>query len=145
MEVVMTNKISRREMLKLTAMGVVAAGAAAMPQITMFAAPPRQGTVTIRFQENQQDYAKVIEAYKALAPNINIEFVNVTGNDHAEVATKILALLAAGQPVDIGYAATEATQVYAGLGMADSLTKRVMDAKADLAEYFSDVNPLLTE
>src|SRR5690349_21494398 len=142
MEVVMSHKLSRRQMLKLTAAGAAAVGAGVVPQLKMFAAPPRQGTVTIRFQEDEKQYTKVVEAFKAKFPNINIEFVNVTGIDHAEVASKILAQLAAGQPVDIGYAATEATQLYAGEGLADSLTKRVTDAKADLQEYFSDVNPL---
>lgn len=141
----MTNKISRRQMLKLTTLSVVAAGSGLVPQIKMFAAPPRQGTVTLRFQEDEKQYAKVVEAWNAKNPNVKIEFVNVTGVDHAEVASKILAQLAAGQPVDIGYAATEATQLYAGEGLADSLTKRVQDSKADLMDYFSDVSPVLTE
>jgi multiple sugar transport system substrate-binding protein len=144
----MSNKISRREMLKLTATGAAGAaavGAGLLPGMKAFAAPPRQGTVTVRFQETEEHYGKMTAAFNAKFPNIKIEYVNVTGLDHAEVASKILAQLAAGQPVDIGYAATEATQLYAGEGLADSLTKRVTDAKAELAEYFADVNPLLTE
>src|SRR5690606_27479397 len=62
-----------------------------------------------------------------------------------EVASKILSQLAAGQPVHIGYAATEATQLYAGEGLAMPLTQRVLDSKEELAEYFSDVSPVLTE
>ncbi|MHB8630039.1 MAG: twin-arginine translocation signal domain-containing protein [Aggregatilineales bacterium] len=141
----MSNKISRREMLKLTTMGVAAAGAGTIPMLKIFAVPPRQGTANITIQEDEKQYTKVVAAFKAAFPNINVTFVNVTGVDHAEVASKILAMLAAGQSVDIGYAATEATQLYAGEGLADSLTKRVTDSKADLMEYFSDVNPLLTE
>jgi multiple sugar transport system substrate-binding protein len=141
----MANKLSRREMLKLTAMSAAAVGTGIVPNLKSFAAPPRQGTVTLRFQEDQKQYAKVIEAFNAKFPNIQIEFVNITGVDHAEVASKILAQLAAGQPVNIGYAATEATQLYAGEGLADSLTKRVQDSAKDLAEYFSDVSPVLTE
>jgi len=142
----MSNKMSRREMLKLTTMGVVAAGAGALPRsIMVFAAPARQATATITVQEDEKQYTKVIAAFKAAFPSIDVKFVNVTGTDHAEVASKILSMLAAGQSVDIGYAATEATQLYAGEGLADVLTKRVTDSKADLMEYFSDVNPLLTE
>lgn len=126
----MTTKLSRRELLKLAAAGAAAAGVGVVPQIRMFAAPPRQSTVTLRFQEDQKQYAKVVEAWNAKNPNVKIEFVNVTGVDHAEVASKILAQLAAGQPVDIGFAATEATQLYAGEGLADALTKRVQDSKA---------------
>lgn len=141
----MAKKLTRREMLKITAAGAAAVGANIVPGAMIFAAPPKQDSVTLRFQENEEQYAAVVEAFKQEFPNVNIEFVNVTGIDHAEVASKILAQLAAGQPVDIGYAATEATQLYAGEGLAMSLTDRVMDSKDELAEYFADVSPVLTE
>lgn len=141
----MANKISRREMLKLTAMGAVAAGAGVVPQFKLFAAPPRQGSITLSIQETETTYTAVVTAFTAQYPNVTVKFVNITGTDHNVVAQKMLAMLAAGTPVDIGYAATEDTQLYAGQGLADSLTSRVTDAKADLMEYFADVNPLLTE
>lgn len=141
----MSEKMSRRELLKLAAAGAAALGSGLVPAIRIFAAPAGQDTIILRFQENQEQYENVVAAFKEKFPNINIEFVNVTGLDHAEVATKILAQLAAGQPVDVGYAATEATQLYAGEGLALPLTQRVMDSKEELAEYFSDVSPVLTE
>lgn len=145
----MSSKMSRREMLKATAAGAagLAAGLSSSAALAADAqaAPPLQDTVTLRFQENEEQYAQVVEAYKEVAPNVNIEFVNITGVDHAEVASKILSQLAAGQPVDIGYAATEATQLYAGEGLALPLRDRVMDSQAELAEYFSDVSPVLVE
>lgn len=141
----MSEKMSRRELLKLAAAGAAALGSGLVPAIRIFAAPAGQDTIILRFQENQEQYENVVAAFKEKFPNVNIEFVNVTGLDHAEVATKILAQLAAGQPVDIGYAATEATQLYAGEGLALPLTQRVMDSKEELAEYFSDVSPVLTE
>ena len=141
----MSNKISRRDLLKFAAASAATVGAGLVPSLRMFAAPPRQDTVTLRFQENEEQYKNVITAFNEKFPNIKIEFVNITGVDHAEVASKILAQLAAGQPVNIGYAATEATHLYAGEGLALPLTKRVTDSAADLAEYFSDVSPVLTE
>ena len=97
----MSKKLTRREMLKITAAGAAAVGANAIPGAMIFAAPPKQDSVTLCFQENETEYAAVIEAFKEEFPNVNIEFVNVTGIDHAEVASKILAQLAAGQPVEI--------------------------------------------
>jgi multiple sugar transport system substrate-binding protein len=144
-EEVMTHKLSRRDLLKMAATSAAAATAGLMPTIRIFAAPPRQDSVTLRFQENADSYGAVVEAFKAKFPNINIEFVEVSGVDHAEVASKILAQLAAGQPVDIGYAATEATQLYAGEGLALPLTQRALDDKDELAEYFADVSPTLVE
>lgn len=141
----MTHKLSRRDLLKMAATSAAAATAGLMPTIRIFAAPPLQDSVTLRFQENADSYGAVVEAFKAKFPNINIEFVEVSGVDHAEVASKILAQLAAGQPVDIGYAATEATQLYAGEGLALPLTQRALDDKDELAEYFADVSPTLVE
>jgi len=138
----MSGQMSRRDLLKLSAISAAALGANLVPVLRVFA---QDAVVTLRFQENAESYEAVVAAFKEKFPNINIEFVNVTGVDHAEVASKILAQLAAGQPVDIGYAATEATQLYAGEGLAMSLTDRVLADKADLAEYFSDVSPTLIE
>lgn len=140
-----TNKISRRELLKLAAASAAAVGTGFIPSIKIFASPAGQETVTLRFQENAENYGAIVEAFREKFPNVNIEFVNVTGVDHAEVASKILSQLAAGQPVNIGYAATEATQLYAGEGLAMSLTERAVADQAELAEYFADVSPTLIE
>jgi multiple sugar transport system substrate-binding protein len=145
MEDFMTPKMNRRDMLKLAGASAAAISAGLVPTIRVFAAPPRQDSITLRLQENEEQYANVVAAFKEKFPNINIEFVNVTGVDHAEIASKILAQLAAGQPVNIGYAATEATQLYAGEGLALALDKRVTDSKDELAEYFADVSPVLVE
>ena len=100
----------------------------------------------LRFQVNWDDYQEVIEAYQVENPHVEFETVNVTGIDHAEVATKILASqLAAGNPVDIGYAATEATQLYAGEGLAMGMKDRLLDEADDMREYFADVSPVLVE
>ncbi len=141
----MAQKLSRRDMLKLAAASAAAVSTGLAHSVKIFASPAGQDTVTLRLQENEEQYARVVEAFREAFPNVNIEFVNVTGVDHAEIASKILAQLAAGEPVNIGYAATEATQLYAGEGLALPLTQRVMDSQAELAEYFSDVSPVLTE
>jgi ABC-type glycerol-3-phosphate transport system substrate-binding protein len=141
----MAQKLSRRAVLKLAATSAAAVGTGIVPTLRIFAAPAGQDTIALRLQENEEQYAQVVAAFREQFPNINIEFVNVTGVDHAEIASKILAQLAAGQPVNIGYAATEATHLYAGEGLALPLTQRVLDAQAELAEYFSDVSPVLVE
>lgn len=148
----MSKKMSRREMLKATAAGTAGLAATAATGISLaadaesnFAAPPQQDEVTLRFQDNEDNYGAVTEAFNEMHPGTNIEYISITGIDHEEVASKILAQLAAGQPLDIGFAATEATALYAGEGIAAPLTERVNDAADDLAEYFADVSPVLTE
>lgn len=141
----MKNKISRRDLIKMTAVGAVAIGIKAGPNMQVFARPPMQDNITLRFQENEDNYSDVVAAFNEQFPNVNIEFVNVTGIDHAEIATKIMTQFAAGEAVDIGYAATEATQFYAGLGLAGPLTERALADQDQMAEYFADVSPTLVE
>ena len=66
----MSHKLSRRDMLKLTAAGAAAVGAGIVPQLKAFAAPPRQGTVTLSFQENESDYTKVVQAFSQKFPSL---------------------------------------------------------------------------
>ncbi len=141
----MSTQLSRRDLLKVVAAGAAVAGSGLVPGMRIFAAPAGQDTVTLTVQQDETQYADVTAAWNEKNPNVAIQYINVTGVDHAEVATKILAMLAAGQPVNIGYAATEATQLYAGEGLAASLTQRVQDSAADLKEYFSDVSPVLVD
>ncbi len=55
-----------------------------------------------------------------------VEFINVSGIDDEEVASKTL-------PLDAGKASTEVTALYAGEGIAAPLSERVLDAKDELA------------
>ena len=87
----------------------------------------------------------MVENFQDLFPGTVVEFINVTGIDDEEVASKTLTLLASGQPLDAGKASTEVTALYAGEGIAAPLTERVLDAKEELAEYFSDMAPILPE
>ena len=141
----MSHKMTRRQFIIGSAAGAFALGVSGLPGGKLFAKPPAQDSVTLRFQENAENYSDVVNAFREQFPNVNIEFVNVTGIDHAEIATKIMTQFAAGQAIDVGYAATEATQFYAGLGLAGPLTQRVLADRDELAEYFADVSPTLIE
>jgi ABC-type glycerol-3-phosphate transport system substrate-binding protein len=101
--------------------------------------------VTIKIQANEEDESPTVELFKSAHTDINVEYFNVTGIDHEEVASKILSMVAAGQQLDLGYSATEAAQLYAGQGLSQALDDYVLAAEADLAEYFADVHPSLVE
>ena len=140
----MSHNLSRREILKTTAAGAVGLAAGLAPG-AILASAPSQDVVQLRFSENEARWTPVVEAFAELFPGTEVEFLNISGIDHEEVAAKILSLLASGQPLDAGYAATEATVLYAGQGVASSLTDRVLDAQDELAEYFADMAPILPE
>lgn len=142
----MKRKMSRRDMLKLMGASAGAVTVNFVPVLGEFArAAAQDEAVTLRFQENSDSYGDVVAAFQEAFPNVTIEFVEVSGVDHAEVATKIMTQFAAGEAVDLGYAATEATQFYAGLGLAGPLTERALADADELAEYFADVSPTLIE
>ena len=140
------SKLSRREMLQASAAGVAGVAAAALPGGVSLASAPSQDDVTLRYQVFwPADYDQVLATYTEANPNVTLEIISVTGTDHQEVATKILSSLAAGTPIDIGFACTEATQLYAGEGLAAPLKSRLMDHADDFSEYFADISPVLSE
>ena len=109
-----------------------------------------QDMVTIKVQTAGLDdntLQPVADIQMAQNPNVNVEWVVLTGIDHEEVAAKILALVAAGESVDVGYAATEATQLFAGQGLAVPLDDLIVnDPDQDFwTDFFSDVHPSLVE
>ena len=109
-----------------------------------------QDMITIKVQTAGLDdntLQPVADIMTARHPNVDVEWVVLTGIDHEEVAAKILALVAAGESVDVGYAATEATQLFAGQGLAVPLDDLIVnDPDQDFwTDFFSDVHPSLVE
>lgn len=153
------NRINRRDFLRIAGVGaagmvIVAcapaapAGAPAASEAASgsgAAAAPAQGTLTLRVMGDPDDEAPIAGPYQEQNPNVKLEFIAVTGIDHEEVASKILSMIAAGQTIDIGYAATEALQLYAGQELSYPLDEFVQRDSADMAEYFADVHPSLIQ
>ncbi len=145
-------QISRRELLRMAAVGTAAVVAStqvgsvlAAAETAPVRAPMALDTVKLRLQENKDNYQKVVDRFIANNPNVQFEFLDITGADHAEIASKILSMLAAGQPIDIGYAATEAAELYAGNGLSVALDEYVKRDAKDMANFFSDCAPSLVE
>ncbi|GIV77583.1 MAG: hypothetical protein KatS3mg050_1977 [Litorilinea sp.] len=147
--------ISRRSFLRmagLTSLGMtlVACSTPAAPQAPAAeqgseSAAPAAEKILLRVQGNATNEQPLADLFMERNGQVEIEYINVTGIDHEEVASKILSMVAAGQTLDIGFAATEATQLYAGQGLAEPLDEYVKRDEAELAEYFADVHPSLIE
>ena len=138
-------KMSRRDLLKLAAAGGTGLVMSGLP-VRVIA----QDMVTIKVQTAGLDdntLQPVADIQMAQNPNVNVEWVVLTSIDHEEVAAKILALVAAGESVDVGYAATAATQLFAGQGLAAPLDDRIVnDPDQDFwTDFFSDVHPSMVE
>jgi multiple sugar transport system substrate-binding protein len=147
--------VSRREFLRIAGIGAfgVAVTACAAPAAPAqenatsgdSAAEPSQQAGLLRIQANEADLAPVVELFKETHNDIEVEYFNITGIDHEEIASKMLSLIAAGEVLDLGSAATEATQLYAGQGLSLALDEYVQADEGELQEYFSDVHPALIE
>ena len=142
--------MSRRNFLRLSGASAVTLAIAACAAPT--AAPSGDGeagatadTIQLRVQGNPDNEQPLADLFMENNSNVDIEYISVTGIDHEEVASKILSLVAAGEQFDIGFAATEATQLYAGQGLADALDDYVERDSEEMQEYFSDVHPSLVE
>ena len=138
-------KMSRRDLLKLAGAGSAGLVMSGLP-VKVIAQDP----VTIKVQAHGLDDNQLLpiaDILTAKHPHVSVEWVVLTGIDHEEVAAKILALVAAGESIDVGYAATEATQLFAGQGLADPLDDLITgDPDQDFwTDYFADVHPSLVE
>lgn len=146
--------LSRREFLRWSgataAVLAVAACAPAAPAPQTGAgeaggAAPAAEKLVLRMQVDPEQEKPVVDMYRAVNPNVDFEFVSVTGIDHEEVAAKIMTMVASGQVLDLGYAATEATQLYAGQKLSTPIDEWVKRDAAELKEYFADVHPSLIQ
>ncbi|MEZ4865478.1 MAG: substrate-binding domain-containing protein [Caldilineaceae bacterium] len=148
-----TQNLSRRQFLQIAGLGsatlalaaCVAPGGAPVPAAEGGNNTATSENVVLHLQVNEEDEKSVAGMFKDKHNNVEFEFITVTGIDHEEVASKILAMLAAGQPLDLGYAATEATQLYAGQELAAKLDDWIIRDGGELQEYFDDVHPSLVE
>lgn len=147
-------RLTRRALLRTGAAGIglALAGACApvpgpVPELETKEpaepAPPER--VLLRIVWHPDRDRPVADLFAEEQPSVDIEFLHITGIDHEEVAAKTLSLLAAGETLDMAYAATEATQLYAGQGLSYPLDDLVMRDEGELREYFSDVHPSLVE
>jgi ABC-type glycerol-3-phosphate transport system substrate-binding protein len=109
------------------------------------ATAPTQDQILLRIQTNPEYEQAVGDLFIQEHPEVALEYVSVTGIDHEEIASKILSMVAAGQPLNLGFACTEATQLYAGQGLSENLDDYVKRDAEDLKEYFADVSPTLIE
>ena len=145
--------LNRRQFLQMAGVGSAAAMLAACVPAQPAAAPaadgegaaPAKETVVLRVQGDPANETPLLEPFRQVHPDIDLEFIAVTGIDHEEIASKILSMIAAGEQIDFGYSATEALQLYAGQGLAYALDEFIQRDEAEVAEYFADVHPSLIE
>lgn len=139
-------RLSRKSFLKVTGSGL--AGAALLGAAGCGSGGTTEGTLRIALFGSRSDAerrAELIPLFRNKFPKANIEYIPVQGKDWEEFFSKILTQLAAGDPPDIIFVATEGTQLFAAEGIATPIDDYVKRDKEEMREYFSDVHPTLVE
>lgn len=94
--------------------------------------------------EDASQTQDLLAAFRDEQPEIEVEVYPVEAPDWSGYFAKILTQIAAGDPPDICFCATEGTQLFAAK-LAAPLDDFVKRDQEDLREYFDDVAPSLVE
>lgn len=148
-----TGRLSRRDFLKVTGAGLTGAallGAAGCGDGDTGQAPSTtaEGKVRIALfgsREDAERREKLIPPFKEKFPKVDVEYVPIEAQDWEAFFSKVLAMIAAGNPPDLTFVATEGTHLFAGEGLAVPLDDYVKRDKDEMQEFFSDVHPSLIE
>ena len=138
---------SRRKFLKVAGAGLAGATLLGAPGCGGDSAST-EGTLRIALFGSRSDAQRrqeMVPLFKKKFPDVDVEYVPIQGEDWEEFFSKVLTQLAAGDPPDITFVATEGTQLFAEEGIAVPLDDYVKRDEEEMREYFSDVHPTLVE
>jgi ABC-type glycerol-3-phosphate transport system substrate-binding protein len=151
------NTYSRREIIQMAGIGAAGllinactpggAPAVETPKSGAAVAGKKEQTLRVAFPGTQisEESKNIADSFSQKFPGTTVEFVPLQGKDWDEFFSKILTMIAAGNPPDVTIVATEGVQLFAGQGLSVPLDDLVKRDKAEMAEYFSDVHPALVE
>ena len=141
-------EISRRTALGALGVGILGATAASWPRLTGTDIPGRNdGSLSIAILGTAADAAarqKAVDAFRRLHPEIRVRVQAIQAVDWKDFFSKILTMVAAGNPPDVVYVATEGAQLFAEK-LAHPLDDFIRRDAGVMAEYFADVHPSLVE
>jgi multiple sugar transport system substrate-binding protein len=146
-------QISRRGFLGASA-GVAAAAAVGLAGCggssgSSGSSSESKNTLTVAVNGTQAAATAISQAtgaaFKQAHPGVTLNFMAINGTDWNDYFSKILTLIASGNPPDLTTVATEGLQLFAAKGLAQPLNSYVMSDKASLQGFFSDVHPVLIE
>ncbi len=132
------NELStRRNIIKK---GVTLAGVASTPFFINGKASAAKTKLVVQVAKKRiSAMEKMKVTFISKFPDVDLQFIPLTGADHEERISKTLAQIAAGQQIDLYYVATEGVQLFAGAGYIQSLDRWVKRDAHQLKDYFSDV------
>lgn len=140
--------LNRRGLLTLGGLGLAGVTIGSWPRLTGSDIPGRNADgLTIAILGNSADAEGrrgLAEEFHREFPEIKIHIQAIQGADWKDFFAKILTMVAAGNPPDIVYVATEGAQLFAEK-LAEPLDDYIRRDADELREYFDDVHPSLVE
>lgn len=140
--------LSRRTLLGALGIGAVGATVGAWPRLTGADIPGRNSTaLNVAILGTSADAAArqaLVDEFTSLHPDIPVRIQAIQGADWRDFFSKILTMVAAGNPPDVVYVATEGAQLFAEK-LAEPLDAYLTRDAAEIEEYFQDVHPSLIE
>ena len=128
---------TRRSVLKK---GVALAGVAATPFFINGKASAAKTKLVVQVAKNNISKMEAIKSsFVSKFPDVDLQFIPLTGMDHEDRISKTLAQIAAGQQIDLYYVATEGVQLFAGAGYIQPFDKWIKRDADQMKGYFSDV------
>lgn len=153
--------MSRREFLVRAGQVGTFAASAALVSGCGTPTPPSQGSTgtvessaatTTPVKLVMANYGEIPDAWPKLAaeftkqhPNITVEFQGVQAQTWGDYFDKLVTQIAGGTPPDIVRVAIEGLQLFAYRGLALPITDYINQDKAELEDYFKDVNQNMVE
>ncbi|MGG5751314.1 ABC transporter substrate-binding protein [Zafaria sp. Z1313] len=141
-------QLTRRALLGAAGLGLAGATIGAWPRLSGTDIPGRGGSeLSIAILGTSADAAArqgLVEAFRRAHPDIPVRLQAIQGADWRDFFAKILTMVAAGNPPDVVYVATEGAQLFAEK-LAEPLDAFVRRDAAEMADYFDDVHPSLIE
>ncbi|WP_427175213.1 extracellular solute-binding protein [Arthrobacter sp. 92] len=140
--------VSRRGLLGLLGVATVAGTAGAWPRLIGSDIPGRGSkALSIAIMGTSAKAASrqgLVNEFRRLHPDIPVRLEAIQGTDWKDFFSKILTMVAAGNPPDVVYVATEGAQLFADK-LAEPLDDLIKRDGTELQEYFNDVHPSLIE
>ena len=95
--------------------------------------------------EARPGWEAIVEDFNAEYPDIEIELLPVQGANWGEYLSGTATVIAGGAEPDVMWVATEGVQLLVDLGLAEPLDELIERDRAELEDFFSDVEPVMLE
>lgn len=140
-----TRTRSRRQFLGDTGAVGLGAGLATSGLASCGSDQPAERVTLVRYEDATAApiWEKVLRAFRAQHPGIDVEYKNIAASSWAEFFDTVSVQIAGGQVPDVIQVASEGQRLFAGRGLVEPIDDLIERDRQELAPYFDEVHPNL--